>query len=322
MTETPEPMEEARQPQEQSTLTRRGLMMAGGATVAAMGLGAALTANASAQDGTASPAPGASSTGTAAPETCYTLTSELVEGPYYIDADKIRQNITEDQEGIPLFLKLKVIDAETCRPLRDAAVDIWHCSALGVYSGYQSMGNGGGGGAPTDVPTGTPTGAPPAGGPGGGGGHQDPTDSTRYLRGTWRTDRHGYVTFRTVFPGWYRGRCVHVHVKVHVDGTWTDAGYEGGHACHTGQLFFDEKSVLASAEVAPYSANTTTRTTLTEDTIYPQNGHAGGLLYLSYDRRHIAKGVRARLTLGVAPDETHDGTGGPGPSAPPSASAS
>ncbi|MET7795030.1 hypothetical protein ABZV25_14985, partial [Micrococcus luteus] len=52
--------------------------------------------------------------------------------------------------------------------------------------------------------------------------------------------------------------------------------------------------------------NTSTRTTLTEDTIYPQNGHTGGLLYLKYDRRNIAKGVRAHLTMGVAPDETHD----------------
>ncbi|KPH97828.1 intradiol ring-cleavage dioxygenase [Actinobacteria bacterium OK006] len=129
-------------------------------------------------------------------EVCYTLTSETVEGPYYIDADKIRQDITEDQEGIPLTFKLKVIDAETCRPVRNAAVDIWHCSAVGVYSGYEAMCSGGGRPAPsatpTDTPTGTPPGAPPSRGPGGGGGgHQEPTDDKRYLRGAWRTDRHG-----------------------------------------------------------------------------------------------------------------------------------
>ncbi len=101
---------------------------------------------------------------------------------------------------------------------------------------------------------------------------------------------------------------MHIHVKVHVDGEWTDAGYEGGHTCHTGQLFFDEKSVLLTAEVEPYSTNTTTRTTLDEDTIYPGNGHEGGLLYLKYDRKRIAKGVHAHLTMGVAPDETHDNT--------------
>jgi hypothetical protein len=86
-------------------------------------------------------------------------------------------------------------------------------------------------------------------------------------------------------------------------------------------LFFDEKSVLASAKVEPYSTNTTTRTTLTEDTIYPQNGHEGGLLFLDYDKKRIAKGVRAHLTMGVAPDETHDSTDTQ-PSASASASAS
>ncbi|WP_369041884.1 intradiol ring-cleavage dioxygenase [Streptomyces sp. Midd1] len=304
-------------------MSRRTFVVAGGAAVAAVGVGSGVAATAFADDraaGTPSSASGA--------ETCYRLTSETTEGPYYIDADKIRQDITEDEEGIPLTLALTVIDAETCRPVRNAAVDIWHCSALGVYSGYESMSNGdGGGGTPPtgEPPTGTPTGEPPTGGPGGpgggGGGHAEPTDDERYLRGTWRTDRHGRVTFRTVFPGWYQGRCVHIHVKVHVDGTWTDAGYEGGHTCHTGQLFFAEKAVLASAEVAPYSTNTTTRTTLDEDGIYPDNGHEGGLLYLAYDRKHIARGVRARLTMGVTPAETHDTTDSP-PPAQPSASPS
>ncbi|WP_369234524.1 intradiol ring-cleavage dioxygenase [Streptomyces sp. R21] len=302
MTETP------KGPAHKRDLTRRRVVVAGGAAVAAVGVGGGLAMNAFAGETTAD-------TEATASETCYTLTTETTEGPYYIDADKIRQDITEDQEGIPLTLKLKVIDAETCKPVKNAAVDIWHCSALGVYSGYEAMSNGGGGGtppsgSPSDAPSGTPTGEPPSGAPSGGtgGGHSEPTDDERYLRGTWKTDRHGYVTFKTVFPGWYQGRCVHIHVKVHVDGEWTDAGYEGGHTCHTGQLFFDEKSVLASAAVSPYSTNTTTRTTLDEDTIYPDNGHEGGLLYLKYDKKHIAKGVHAHLTMGVAPDETHDST--------------
>ncbi|MFF5014328.1 intradiol ring-cleavage dioxygenase [Streptomyces sp. NPDC001165] len=289
-------MTETQESQEKRQLTRRAVLAASGVAVTAVGVGGAFAAGASAQE-------------EAAEDTCYTLTSELVEGPYYIDADKIRQDVTEDEEGIPLALTLRVIDAETCKPLRDAAVDIWHCNALGVYSGYEAIGSGGGGGgpAPTGTPTGTPTGAPPSGGPG-GGGHQEPTDDERYLRGTWRTDKHGHVTFRTVFPGWYQGRCVHIHVKVHVDGTWTDAGYEGGHTCHTGQLFFAEKAVLLTKDVEPYSTNTTTRTTLDDDTIYPGNGHAGGLLYLKYDKKHIARGVRGHLTLGVAPDETNNGS--------------
>ncbi|MFC9634962.1 intradiol ring-cleavage dioxygenase [Streptomyces mirabilis] len=320
-------MTEKQEPAHKRNMTRRKVVVAGAAAVVAVGAGGGLAVNAFAGETTTDAS--ASSTATAS-ETCYTLTSETTEGPYYIDADKIRQNITEGKEGIPMTLELKVIDADTCKPVKNAAVDIWHCTALGVYSGYEAMGSGGGGGggtppsgAPTDAPSGTPTGEPPSGGPSGGtgGGHSEPTDDERYLRGTWKTDKRGYVTFKTIFPGWYQGRAVHIHTKVHVDGTWTDAGYEGGHTCHTGQFFFDEKSVLASAEVSPYSTNTAARTTLTEDTIYPQNGHAGGLLYLKYDKKNIAKGVRAHLTMGVAPDETHDSTDTqPSTSASPSAS--
>ncbi|RNF82719.1 dioxygenase [Streptomyces botrytidirepellens] len=288
-------------------MTRRRVVVAGGAAVAAAGLGTvAATAASASPDGSTSASPSASAS-SPSKEVCYRLTSETTEGPYYIDADKIRKNITEGKEGIPMTLRLKVIDSETCKPLAKAAVDLWHCDALGFYSGYEDASSGGGtpptGAPPTGTPTGTPTGRPP------GGGHQDPTDDKRYLRGTQLTDRHGFVEFTTIFPGWYRGRCVHMHTKVHVGGKMTDSGYEGGHACHTGQLFFAEEDVLASAEVAPYSTNTTERTTLDEDGIYPGNGAEGGLLPLKYRKGKIAKGVVGSLTLGVDPDATNDGTG-------------
>ncbi|MEV1081642.1 intradiol ring-cleavage dioxygenase [Streptomyces sp. NPDC050211] len=301
-------------PAHKRDLTRRKVVVAGGAVVAAVGVGGTLAATANAGQSGKGAAASASASTTSA-ETCYKLTSETTEGPYYIDADKLRTDITEDKEGIPLTLRIKVIDAETCKPLKNVAVDIWHCDALGIYSGYESLSTGGGGGAPTDAPSGTPTGTPtgeppsgaPSGGTGGGGVHEEPTDDERYLRGTWKTDRQGFVTFRTIFPGWYRGRCVHIHTKVHVDGEWTDAGYEGGTTCHTGQ-FFDEESVLASAEVEPYSTSTTERTTLAEDTIYDQSGTTGGLLKLKYDKNNIAKGVQGSITVGVDPEATNEGT--------------
>ncbi|GAA1264593.1 protocatechuate dioxygenase [Streptomyces javensis] len=289
-------------------------MVAGGAAVAAAGLGAAAATTAAAGETSASassatPSSSASSPSSPSGEVCYRLTSETTEGPYYIDADKIRKDITEGKEGIPMTLRLKVIDSDSCEPVAKAAVDIWHCDALGLYSGYESSSSGGGGTPPTGTPpTGTPTGTPTGGPPGGGGGHQDPTDDKRYLRGTQLTDRHGFVEFTTVFPGWYRGRCVHIHTKVHVGGKMTDSGYEGGHTCHTGQLFFAEEAVLDSAKVAPYNTSTTERTTLDEDGIYPGNGAQGGLLKLKYRKGKIEKGVVGSLTLGVDPDATHDGT--------------
>ncbi|MEU9319025.1 intradiol ring-cleavage dioxygenase [Streptomyces sp. NPDC048295] len=309
-------MTETQGPAHKKNLSRRRMVIAGGAAIVAAGIGTGAVANASADDDTsAARKPGGQG------EACYRLTSETTEGPYYIDADKFRKDITEDKEGIPLTLRLKVIDSDTCKPLRNAAVDIWHCDALGIYSGYEAMSSGGPGGggpggggtppsgAPTDAPTGTPTGAPPSGGPGGGGGgHSEPTDDERYLRGTQLTDKHGYVEFRTVFPGWYQGRCVHIHTKVHVGGKMTDAGYEGGHTCHTGQFFFAESAVLESAKSEPYSTSTTTRTTLTEDTIYDGSGVTGGLMKLSYRKGRMARGVVGSITMGVDPDETHDGT--------------
>lgn len=310
-------------PKHKRNLTRRKVVVAGGAAVAAIGGATALAMSANASEvgkGTGAGANGKKLGASGSPSAgtvCYTLTSETTEGPYYIDADKLRTDITEDKEGIPLTLQLKVIDSETCKPLANAAVDVWHCDALGLYSGYESFSQGGGGGGtpPSDAPTGEPPSGDPSGDPsggpgggGGGGGHEEPTSDTRYLRGTWRTDKQGNVTFKTIFPGWYQGRCVHIHTKVHVNGEWTDAGYEGGNTAHTGQLFFDEATVTLTESVDPYSTSTTTRTTLTEDTIYDQSGTTGGLLKVKYNKANIARGVTASLTLGIDPDATNEGT--------------
>ncbi|NUS26268.1 MAG: dioxygenase, partial [Streptomyces sp.] len=54
--------------------------------------------------------------------------------------------------------------------------------------------------------------------------------------------------------------------------------------------------------------STTTRTTLTEDTIYDQSGTTGGLLKLKYNKKNIAKGVVGSITMGVDPDAENDNT--------------
>ncbi len=58
-----------------------------------------------------------------------TLTPEETEGPYYFDAESIRSDIREDRPGVPLRLALRVMDNDTCAPVSDAVVDIWHCDA-------------------------------------------------------------------------------------------------------------------------------------------------------------------------------------------------
>jgi len=110
-----------------------------------------------------------------------TLTAEQTEGPYYFDADSIRSDIREDREGKPLRLAIRVRTAGACEPLADAVVDIWHCDATGVYSGFQEG------------------------------------EGERFLRGAQVTNEDGIVQFRTIYPGWYQGRTPHIHAKVHVD---------------------------------------------------------------------------------------------------------
>src|SRR5437763_17202142 len=66
------------------------------------------------------------------------LTPEQTEGPYYIPNERVRRNITDGHLGTPLTLRLAVVDASTCRPIKGAAVDVWHADAAGVYSGFGS----------------------------------------------------------------------------------------------------------------------------------------------------------------------------------------
>ena len=123
--------------------------------------------------------------------TCQVAT-ELTEGPYYFDVDAIRSDIREDRQGTALRLGVRVRDARACEPIENAIVDVWHCDATGLYSGFESASTGG---------------------PGGGGR----TDEETYLRGAQATNRDGIVEFTTIYPGWYRGRTTHIHAKVHLD---------------------------------------------------------------------------------------------------------
>ncbi|MFF0463888.1 intradiol ring-cleavage dioxygenase [Streptomyces mexicanus] len=252
---------------------------------------------------------------------CMSLTTEQIEGPYYIDYELFRKNVVEDRTGIPLVLVLRAVDSSTCEPLRNSAIEIWHCDASGVYSGYTQVGNGGDT-PPGPPPSGTPTAPPDGPGGGGGGGHATPTDDLTWLRGIQMTDHQGFVTFRTIFPGWYTGRAVHVHTKVHTGGSRTSDGYTGGRTCHTGQFYFSEDSVKATMDIAPYSANTVPRVPLDQDSIYPGTGTQGGLLKLVHDKRHIERGVIGHITMAVDPGATNDGEGAPGGGPAPTASPS
>jgi protocatechuate 3,4-dioxygenase beta subunit len=223
---------------ENSRLTRRESLLAAGGLVAA----ALLPEVADAASGPAGVSTGAIS--------CV-LTPEMTEGPYYVPSEKVRRTISEGKPGLALELRLTVVNASTCKPIRNAVVDIWHADAGGVYSGAVA-GNAG----------------------------------TNFLRGVQRTDKNGLVLFKTIYPGWYRGRATHVHVKV----------YLSGNVVHTGQFFFDESISNAVYRRAPYRAHgTTADTPNASDSIY-RNGGSRSMLGL----KKSGAGYVGRITMGVS----------------------
>ncbi|MCB1388050.1 MAG: intradiol ring-cleavage dioxygenase [Rhodobacteraceae bacterium] len=111
------------------------------------------------------------------------LTPEVTEGPYYLDTGLLRRDITEGRPGVPLALRLQVVDA-ACQPVEGARVDLWHCDAQGIYSSF------------------------------GGDSGQVSAAGETFLRGTQMADARGIVHFATIYPGWYHGRTTHMHFKV------------------------------------------------------------------------------------------------------------
>ncbi|MGH8985394.1 MAG: intradiol ring-cleavage dioxygenase [Acidimicrobiia bacterium] len=169
--------------------------------------------------------------------TC-SLTPEMTEGPYYFDVDSIRSDIREDRDGAPLRLGVRVRDAASCAALTNAVVDIWHCDALGIYSGFE---------------------AASTGGPGGGSG-SGPSDDETYLRGAQVTNSDGIAEFVTVYPGWYRGRTVHIHAKVHLAGS----------TMLTTQLFFDDDFTESVYAEEPYASDVGRETFNDGDNIFDE----------------------------------------------------
>src|SRR4051812_29796816 len=53
----------------------------------------------------------------AEPAPACVLTPEMTEGPFFIDGEAVRADITEGKPGAPLHLVLTVVDATTCKPI-------------------------------------------------------------------------------------------------------------------------------------------------------------------------------------------------------------
>jgi protocatechuate 3,4-dioxygenase beta subunit len=184
-------------------------------------------------------------------------TPDQEEGPYYRELVLSRDDVTEGRSGSPLELAVQVLDAR-CMPVADVLVDIWHCDALGVYSWYAAVEEHGEIGSALLAP-GT------------------------FLRGSQRTGPDGSCQFRTIYPGWYPGRAVHIHAKAHHAGSVL-----------TVQLYFPEDVTDAVHGHPPYASRPRRDTTIDSDTIFPEGGSSTLLSPVSQGRGH-----RAEATLVV-----------------------
>src|SRR5437879_3726108 len=67
-------------------------------------------------------------------DTCV-LTCGLTLGPCYSAAGALtRRDITTGATGLPARLAFRIIYADTCQPVTNATVDVWHTNSSGIYS--------------------------------------------------------------------------------------------------------------------------------------------------------------------------------------------
>ena len=272
-------------------ITRRNALTAAGALGAAYLVGPSLI---EALGGTA-----------VAASECAKLTPELTEGPYWVNTMLHRSDVRANshggghQAGVPLRLTINVVDSNNgCKPLDDVAVDIWHANAHGLYSDESSQ-------------------------QAGGGSSGGDTISDNWLRGYQITGKdrglkhrpvHGQVSFTTIWPGWYSGRAIHIHVRVRKlsHRGATIAGY-------TTQIFFsdaDNDRVLTGA--APYNTRSPQKdpTTDENDTVLTRADFATNIVNVNGSIEHGFK-TTFNIALDNAEVDANGSVGRPNTGGPP-----
>jgi protocatechuate 3,4-dioxygenase beta subunit len=146
------------------------------------------------------------------------VTPALTEGPFFYDDQLERSDLLEGEtettvisgKVIDLVLGIYKVSGGECAPIAGAKVDLWHADTQGVYSAV----------------------------PGGFIQSMDTSDK-KFLRGWQTSGEDGLVRFKTIYPGFYGSRAIHIHFKVRV-----------GNGEFISQFFFDDTlndDVLADA---------------------------------------------------------------------------
>jgi protocatechuate 3,4-dioxygenase beta subunit len=165
-------------------VTRREALVAAGAAAVAACSPTGTNQSSGANAAAAGPA-------LASAEGACVLTPQSVEGPFYIDPEHERADIRAGKRGVPLKVRLKIVEAAGCTPIAGARIDLWQADAQGIYSGF----------------------------PGQSDTRQFDTREETFLRGHQPTRADGVAEFMTLWPGWYRGRTAHIHFKVLLAGS-------------------------------------------------------------------------------------------------------
>src|SRR6185436_3420000 len=109
----------------------------------------------------------------------------------------------------------------------------------------------------------------------------------------------------TLYPGWYAGRTIHIHLKVRVGGSAAGQLYSGGHVSHTGQVFLPEDLTDQIAKLNPYSSHSSVRRTLqSEDGIFRSQWGAQSIMIVEKMGKANTDGYVATFTVAVDPDAT------------------
>jgi protocatechuate 3,4-dioxygenase beta subunit len=133
------------------------------------------------------------------------LTTTDIEGPFYIDEAEVmddesmlRSDVREGHPGVEFRLYFRLMDArKSCAPIQGAELYIWHCDADGLYSGFSDQ-------DPSK--------------PYMGAQNPSPSNLDRFCRGIQISDAMGIASFTTIYPGWYAGRPIHVHLMARIRG--------------------------------------------------------------------------------------------------------
>jgi protocatechuate 3,4-dioxygenase beta subunit len=187
------------------------------------------------------------------------------QGPFFIhelekddDISLFRQDIRgrydeAAQAGVEMHLHLRILDAKStsCNqvPVPNVDVYIWHTDAQGYYSGFGKRGTS------TEQKPDTPYAGVPS--------SSNLENSDRFCRGIQTTDANGVVSFRSIFPGWYNGRDLHIHFVAFQKGSMSagrvnySVANSGGKWLFTTQFYFDpDFSMKVHEHNEPYLTRT------------------------------------------------------------------